>query len=212
MHSNKLIGENIDFGSFKNIKYFEKDYNLFLEEFKKVLIHIGQTKDLSLPRFQPLADMSNGNCGPFHNYFKHSVETILNCKSYLTIGYMISKEDHVFHGVSIEDIYNAYATKNFPSSHHVWLTLDSGEIFDMTFKATYTAVNNYEKLYADLLYGKIPIYPLAGNPIDFIDEKKYYPIAVGSERMKECGYKLEERTSLINEYFKTGIINTRYIS
>jgi hypothetical protein len=199
----KKTGVKIDGIKFKDKRYFKQDMSLFTEKIVSTLMWLRDRKKLAgQPEYLPLALSIIGNCGPFHNYMKPIIERAFDCKSFLTLGYIklnaIDDEaEKTFHKFGIEDIEKSITSSQpFPSNHHIWLTLDSGEILDMTFSMTYLSVNNKESFYKTVETKGLPLEFINKHYSELTDGMEYKPLFVGADILNKAGYNLKMLTSM----------------
>jgi hypothetical protein len=185
-----LLGyESIEQG-FKSKRYFDHDIEDFIKDLQKNLLWLAdKKKEEGKPYFLPLVASMIGNCGPFHFYIKPIIEKILQCKSYITVGY-VYYGSRIFHEIQLSQIEEAITNKIFPFNHHIWLTLDSGEILDITFPMTYNSIMDNEKFVFHVNNNELPLEFKNIHPSKFPDWIRYHPIAVGEDILKAAGHDL----------------------
>jgi len=152
------------------------------------------------PEFVPLALSIIANCGPFHNYMKPIIEQAFNCKSFLTLGYIkLSKteDEKTYHKFELTDIEESISSnKEFPHNHHIWLTLDSGEILDMTFLMSFRSVNDEEAFYQTVATEGLPLEFINKHYSQLTEGMEYKPLYVGEDVLNKAGYNLKILTEL----------------
>jgi hypothetical protein len=187
----KLLGFNINIAKFNTQRYFsEVNISTLSKKINDQLDNIPNDKyPLGYKNFG-IVNSIVANCGPFHYFTKKAIEKFCTCNVYLTLGYISFDNKDFFHKITRDDLNNALKTQNFPSQHHVWLTLESGEILDLTFGLTYRYINDQESIKEDLKTG-VPLYPIMNHPTKLMHDMQYHPIAVGKEVLLKAGYQIE---------------------
>lgn len=199
----RQAGVEIDDIKFKDKRYFKQDMSLFTDKVVSTLMWLKDRKKVTgLPEYLPLAKSIIANCGPFHNYMKPIIEQVFNCKSFLTLGFiklnaLNDQAEKTFHKFEIDDIEKSITSiQPFPSNHHIWLTLDSGEILDMTFSMTYFSVNNEEAFYNTVMTEGLPLEFINKHYSELTGGMEYKPLFVGEDILDKAGYNLEMLTSM----------------
>lgn len=181
----------VDFSGFSNNRYFTSNQSLarLSEALEKKLEEIPKEKYPPGMRSFGIAQSIIANCGPFHFYIKETIEQLYNCKTYLTLGYISLGKEKYYHKITNLELEESFKTKKFPD-HHIWLTLDSGELIDLTFGLTFRSINTPNEFEEDLKNG-VPLYPIAKHPDFLTGDMQYHPIAVGDNILKKGGYNLD---------------------
>lgn len=193
----KILGFDINVIRFNTQRYFcEKTLFDLSEKIDNLLNKIPSNKYPLGYRNVGIVNSIVANCGPFHYFAKDAIEKYCGCNSYLTLGYISFDKKEFFHKITRDDLSKALQTKNFPNQHHIWLTLESGEIIDLTFGLTYRYINDQASIDEDLKLG-VPIYPVANHPSELINGMQYHPIAIGKEPLIEAGYELEQLSKIL---------------
>jgi len=187
----------LDFNSFVDKRYFasEESLRLLAQAVNKKLDEIPQNKYSPGMRSVGIAHSIIANCGPFHYFVKATIDNIFNCHTYLTLGYISFGKEQYFHKITRNDLVESFKTGIFPD-HHIWLTLDSGEILDLTFGLTYRYINTLKEFENDLKQG-LPLYPIAKHPDELIENMQYHPIAIEKDILDKAGYNLEALVKLL---------------
>ena len=203
LNNTKNLGFHEDVKEFSDKNYFENGCNQLLLDLFPVFQWISKEKSMpGLPGHKQLIMSIISNCGPFHNYIKPIVEKLLNCKAYITVGYIKVGDIQEMHKIDLQTIENSIKNKRFPSQHHVWLTLDSGEILDLTFQTTFDSLHNSHEFNQALDEGYLPISTTCRSTKDLKNGFEYHPVVIGKEVLKEAKYDLEElsRAIVFNKY------------
>lgn len=197
------IGANLDNFTLTDKRYFKQDMTMFSDNIVKTLMWLKDKKKVdNKPEFIPLAFSIIANCGPFHNYMKPIIEKVFNCKSYLTLGYIKlskveDKEEKTYHKFEMSDIEESISlNKKFPHNHHIWLTLDSGEILDMTFLMTYRSVDDKEGFYKTVETEGLPLEFINKHYSELTEGMEYKPMYIGEDLLNKAGYNLKLLTNL----------------
>lgn len=132
------------------------------------------------------------NCSPFHYFLKKHIDKQLGCISYLTVGYILFDDENgkTYHKITTNDIKESLANSKLPKDHHVWLTLDSGEILDMTFSISFQSIND-EDFNSKLESGELEINFINRHIDDFKHSMTYKPVIIGSDFFSKIGWDLE---------------------
>lgn len=195
INNTKSLGVSIDAIKLDKNVYFS-DKSEPPAEIIEILHRLAKEKaQEGMPYYLPLALSIISNCGPFHFYMKPVIEKIFNCKTYITSGYIEIGESS-FHKFDLEQIKESLTTKRLPSNHHIWLTLDSGEILDMTFPITYFSINDNVNFMNNLQEG-LPIGFINAHPSKFVGGMRYHPVIIGDEVLKQAGHDLEILAAIV---------------
>lgn len=200
--SNKMqleLPEKINFNF--NKRYFTDEGN---NKLIKVYNEIFQSKLKTIHDMYEFALGMIANCSPFHYFLKEYVENKLGCKSYFTIGYILfdNEDGKTFHKITQDNVEKCLNNSEFPKDHHVWLTLDSGEILDMTFPLTYSSIND-KNFNDNLEKGEIGISFINRHINDFKHSMTYKPVLIGDDFFNKIGFSLKDISEVIyNKYIK----------
>lgn len=203
INNSKSLGFPIGFNQFVEKKYFNNAVFQGCHEIFSVIRWLAVEKmQQGMPSLTPIALSMIGNCGPFHYYMKPVVEKILDCKTYITIGYISLPNGSEFHKIDIKQIEQSIKSKIFPANYHVWLTMDSGEILDMTLPITLASIQYAEKFVALMSENAIEIGFINRHPTTLLHGMEYHPVAIGEELVKESGYDLDmwSKTIIADKY------------
>lgn len=175
-----------------NKRYFTKDGNIkLINLYTKIFQSKLKTKsDMAMFALGMIA-----NCSPFHYFMKKYIDKEFGCSSYLTVGYiMFNTDGKTFHKITQSDIENSLNNSQFPKDHHVWLTLDSGEILDMTFPITYQSINDKD-FTSKLEAGELEIGFNNRHVSEFLHSMSYKPVIIGDEFFTRIGFNLKDVSS-----------------
>ncbi|AFL67910.1 hypothetical protein [Sulfurospirillum barnesii] len=196
------VGVNIDNYEPTNKRYFTQNIGDFSNKIISTLLWLKEKKKIKgQPEFIPLLGAIIGNCGPFHNYMKPIIEQAFNCKSFLTLGYIKltynDMEETTYHKFELTDIERSINSNGiFSHNHHIWLTLDSGEILDMTFLMTYKSIND-KNFYKTVVNEGIPFEFVTRHYSELPKGMEYKPMFVGDEVLNKAGYNIKSLTNIV---------------
>lgn len=191
------LGYQLDFLGFNHSRYFNNQDQV-IDLFNKInntLQKVAEIKYPPLMKDRGIALSIIANCGPFHHFIKPIVEDHFNCKAYITLGYISLDNDKYFHRIDLDVLKKALQEKQFPKQHHIWLTLESGEIFDLTFGITYRSVNDPD--FDKELDDGVPLSPVMKHPSELVEGMQYHPIAVEEEIIASAGYSLDRLSDIL---------------
>ncbi|XPV67767.1 MAG: hypothetical protein ACNI25_10615 [Halarcobacter sp.] len=198
----KELNEAIDFTDSMGLKLpkkinFDYDKRYFTEEgnYKLIKVYndIFQSKLINVSDMYEFALGMIANCSPLHYFLKKYLDKELGCKSYFTIGYILFDDEkgNSYHKITQEIVKDCLNNSKFPKDHHVWLTLDSGEILDLTFPLTYSSIHD-KNFNNSLEQGKIGISFINRHINDFQHSMTYKPILIGENFFSKIGFDLED--------------------
>jgi len=165
------------------ITWLEKDLTNKEGDFLAAVVKMS-----SVEEFSPSA----GQCLKWCHYFAPYFERHFGCRVMTTIGQLWSDENKVYSPTWDElRIWCAegFRPENYREGRigfnlHSWLTLESGEIIDLTFFSTLA------KVYPDL-YGKVNGGVVYGRDPNVIPKHRYFPMAVGQDFVQAIADKTD---------------------
>lgn len=128
-----------------------------------------------------------GNCLAANDAFFDIIKKCLGCEIYYTIGWLQEGDIPVFYTPESElKRYAEHGISSLPSlklNLHVWLTLPTMEIIDITIRTTYAQIFNKPEGIGGII---------AGHPYElFKGEFQYHPQIIGVEYLRKIGVLID---------------------
>ena len=137
-------------------------------------------------------DLNNvkGQCLSFHRQISEIIKDTLQINSILTIGYVNFNGQDFYKFEKINNnLFRVQADKREVVDIHVWLTLPSYEIIDVTFLAHITYVNSTPEMKEKLKKATdFPYYFGSANFLYLNELISYHPKYVGEDILKKNGF------------------------
>lgn len=145
--------------------------------------------------YQPLLEMGlSRTCIAIHSGLVDAVEEYFSCRAVLTIGSITTPKGELYK--LDEGLLGKWISEGvnlFKVNLHAWITLDSMEIFDMTFLPTIAEVSRNQEIANKL---PVAVYPDSlmtdiskedKDPFCFPKRLKYSPFICGKEILSKIG-------------------------
>jgi hypothetical protein len=182
------------------VSWLGKDF-LKEDNFLEAVVNLSKVDDFSKSACQ---------CLKWCHYFVPYFESHFGCRVMVTIGQLWHEEDKVYSPTW--DELKRWCAEGFrPDNYregrtgfnlHSWLTLESGEIIDLTFFSTLA------KIYPDL-YGKVRGGVVFGREPNVIPKYRYFPMAVGQNFVQAIADKTDIQV-LANNPSELEVISAGY--
>lgn len=169
LQRNVRLGLESPYFSHQDTRYLDDDFNakfphLILDTFGML-----EPKDLT------------ARCIPIHDQLQNVLKVKLGILSYFTIGYITLNGEKVYYQTekSLKQLLSA-GIDLCSVNLHVWLTLPSMEIIDMTFPTSYGVVKNKRELLGQVV---------TKHYSELTADMSYHPMIIGTEYIEKIAWK-----------------------
>lgn len=129
------------------------------------------------------------SCHRIHTGMLEPLENLLGCKAYLTIGSVSTKTGNKYFRKRVHDyklserkvrrwMKGGFNPLKEGINFHAWVTLDSMEIFDMTYPTTFGAATGDTRVMGGVF---------TCHPDNLLDGIQYHPFVIGTNLLERMG-------------------------